>query len=47
MRQSPSYGRVSYLIPPYFDNDTCLRYYDPDDVIKLLYSFLRLYCIVF
>jgi hypothetical protein len=26
------------LIPPYFDNETCLRYYDPDDVIKLLYS---------
>jgi hypothetical protein len=26
------------LIPPYFDYDTCLRYYNPDDVIKLLYS---------
>jgi hypothetical protein len=35
------------LIPSYFDNPTCLRYYDLDDVIKLLYSFLRLYCIVF
>jgi hypothetical protein len=26
------------LIPPYFDYETCLRYYDPDDVIKLVYS---------
>jgi hypothetical protein len=26
------------LILSYFDYDTCLRYYDPDDVIKLLYS---------
>jgi hypothetical protein len=26
------------LIPPYFDYDTGLRYYDLDDVIKLLYS---------
>jgi hypothetical protein len=35
------------LILSYFDNDTCLRYHVPDNVIKLLYSFLRLYCIVF
>jgi hypothetical protein len=26
------------LILSYFDYETCLRYYDPDDVIKLLYS---------
>jgi hypothetical protein len=26
------------LIPSYFDYETCLRYYDSDDVIKLLYS---------
>jgi hypothetical protein len=38
MRQSLSCGRVSMLFPPYFDYDTCLIYYDPDDVIKLLYT---------
>jgi hypothetical protein len=36
MRQSPSCGRVSMLFLSYFD--TCERYNDPDDVIKLLYS---------
>jgi hypothetical protein len=36
------------LISSYFDNDTCLRYYDPDDVIKLLCSFfmLLLHCLL-
>jgi hypothetical protein len=38
MPQSPSFGRVSMLFSLYFDYDTCLIYYDLDDVIKLLYA---------
>ena len=47
MRQSPSCGRVSMFNSVVLWLWYLLRYNVQDDVIKLLYSFLCLYCIVF